>query len=690
MAVNLSFIGGAGWQFFTDDGVPLSGGKIYTYVAGTTTPQVTYTSRDGVTPNSNPIILDAAGRTPQQIWSTEGVLYKYVVKDANDVLIRTWDNIGGSVVASDLAQDLANTTSNAKGDALIGFRQSDANGFMLGSVGRTVNNKLQEIVSLEDFGAVGDGLVDDAAAISSALASSAGSINLDSLTYAVTTGNFSLQDKELRGTVNSTIKGVSGALLFAADGAVKVSGVAFDTYSSALNNVTATDPAVTLDIDSSVFKNGALSGVNVSAPIASAQISGSLFSENKGPSIRFGSNVYSLQAGWGPVSVTYNVINNVSSPGTASTVGGVLSYAPYSKIIGNDIRNVTGGVGDETFGVYVKSKYAAIAFNNIENVTSTGVTLYGINLKGSDSTSTDSPQGHGAMAIGNVVAGGNSVTGLQMQADQQSAIGNFFVGVLAGIEQGSAVLSDNLVLGNRTKSSGGVASRGVTASVDAGERLIDAYGIHSNVRIGVRYVTTGTNAIDRLLIAGQHLESDAAPGAQGVIVQAGTPGKITNVTVRDITTKNHSRAVDFVGVYGGIIENIRATGLITPTRPFSITDCKNVVGLNVWEYSVQTTDNTPTFVYDMNISNGNLLTIKAKCFARKSDGTSEAHIEQSFLFKQESGVASIVASGTPVKLGSGAVGGLTAAITSNRPAIRVTGVSAETWDWTVWIDFDLK
>jgi hypothetical protein len=29
MAVNLSFIGGAGWQFFTDNGIPLAGGKIY-------------------------------------------------------------------------------------------------------------------------------------------------------------------------------------------------------------------------------------------------------------------------------------------------------------------------------------------------------------------------------------------------------------------------------------------------------------------------------------------------------------------------------------------------------------------------------------------------------------------------------------------------------------------------------------
>lgn len=176
MSVNLSFIGGAGWQFFDDNGNPLSGGKIYTYAAGTTTPQATYTSRTGIVPNANPIILDAAGRTPQQIWSTEGLLYKYVVKSATDTLIRTWDNIGGSVVASDLSQDLAAPT----GSSLVGFTGfkaqvgtvqnlassagSDWLGFLqagTGAIPRSIQDKLRDTVSPEDFGAVGDGVTDD-------------------------------------------------------------------------------------------------------------------------------------------------------------------------------------------------------------------------------------------------------------------------------------------------------------------------------------------------------------------------------------------------------------------------------------------------------------------------------------------------------------------------------------------------
>ena len=56
MAVNLSPIGN-GFQFFTVLGEPLSGGFIYTYQAGTTTPLATYTTSAGTIANTNPIVL---------------------------------------------------------------------------------------------------------------------------------------------------------------------------------------------------------------------------------------------------------------------------------------------------------------------------------------------------------------------------------------------------------------------------------------------------------------------------------------------------------------------------------------------------------------------------------------------------------------------------------------------------------
>jgi hypothetical protein len=95
MAVNLSPIWGAGAQLFDNSGNVLSGGKIYTYAAGSTTPAATYTSDTGATANTNPIILNSAGRVTNEIWLTVGTIYKFVLKDANDTLIGTWDNIEG-------------------------------------------------------------------------------------------------------------------------------------------------------------------------------------------------------------------------------------------------------------------------------------------------------------------------------------------------------------------------------------------------------------------------------------------------------------------------------------------------------------------------------------------------------------------------------------------------------------------
>ena len=95
MTVNLSPFAGVGAQFFDDNGDPLSGGKIYTYAAGTTTPKATYTDYTGGTPNANPIILDAAGRTPGEVWLNYGDAYKFILKDSADTTVGTYDNIDG-------------------------------------------------------------------------------------------------------------------------------------------------------------------------------------------------------------------------------------------------------------------------------------------------------------------------------------------------------------------------------------------------------------------------------------------------------------------------------------------------------------------------------------------------------------------------------------------------------------------
>ena len=142
MTVLISPVAGAAWQLSNNSGVPLSGGKIYTYAAGTTTPQTTYTTSAGNVAHSNPIVLDSAGRVPAggEVWVTQSVNYKFVIKDANDTLISTNDNLYG---IADTSQFIGPTGSN-----LIGFIQGGAN-----AVAETAQSKMRQTVNVLDFGA---------------------------------------------------------------------------------------------------------------------------------------------------------------------------------------------------------------------------------------------------------------------------------------------------------------------------------------------------------------------------------------------------------------------------------------------------------------------------------------------------------------------------------------------------------
>lgn len=233
MAVNLSPVAGAAAQFFDNSGNVLTGGKLYTYDAGTTTPAPTYTNSSGVTAQPNPIILNAAGRVPDsgEIWLSDSVSYKFVLKDQNDVLIGTYDNLVGInsnfvnftgeeeqqtatqgqtvftlttlvyspsvnnlLVFVNGSKQISGTNYQETSSTVItfvdGLNVGDVVDFCTatpintntvtaaqvmydegcaGSVSRSVEAKLQEYVSVLDFGADPTGVTDSTAAIQAAL-----------------------------------------------------------------------------------------------------------------------------------------------------------------------------------------------------------------------------------------------------------------------------------------------------------------------------------------------------------------------------------------------------------------------------------------------------------------------------------------------------------------------------------------
>ena len=220
MTVNLSMFAGVGAQIFSNNGVPLAGGKIFSYQAGTTTPQTTYTTSAGNVAHPNPIILDAAGRIPSggEIWLTDSQPYKFVLQTSDDVLIATYDNVDGNgsgILASLAAPNGATLVgftgfksqvgtvddlADDDGSDWIGFKQSGAN-----AVARSAQDKMRDIFSVKDFGAVGDGVVDDTtaviAAITAAVASTPATLVFPAGVYKCTSvlGDFTASNLSLIG-----------------------------------------------------------------------------------------------------------------------------------------------------------------------------------------------------------------------------------------------------------------------------------------------------------------------------------------------------------------------------------------------------------------------------------------------------------------------------------------------------------
>ncbi len=115
------------------DGGPLAGGKIFTYEAGGLVPKATYEDAARAGNHPNPIVLDAYGK----ILAFGDGYYKFVVKDAADVVQYTWDylNYSGGFYEADVGavqtikyQDEDNTVRQVTSrNGLVVYKAADQN-----------------------------------------------------------------------------------------------------------------------------------------------------------------------------------------------------------------------------------------------------------------------------------------------------------------------------------------------------------------------------------------------------------------------------------------------------------------------------------------------------------------------------------------------------------------------------------
>ena len=168
-----------GWD---NNGRPLAFGLLYSYEAGTTTQTPTYTDSTGLTPNTNPVVLNARGEAPIWLNPTQG--YKLNLTDSTGNQIPNWpvDNIIGPlninqslIPAADDAYDLG-STSSAWRQLYLGANHSPALDTVSGIIGYYPRTPAEIAAGVTPvnfayppwgpnqvfrYGAVGNGVTDD-------------------------------------------------------------------------------------------------------------------------------------------------------------------------------------------------------------------------------------------------------------------------------------------------------------------------------------------------------------------------------------------------------------------------------------------------------------------------------------------------------------------------------------------------
>lgn len=203
-------------QFMDASGNPAVGYKLFTYLAGSSTPVVAYTDAGGLVAQTNPIILDSLGQvTNGQLWLAVGTAYKFVLQDAFGAMVDTVDNVTGiASVASAINQFQASgvtptyVSSNSftlSGDQTTEFhvgrrvQATVTGGIVYGTIVSSVYTSLTTIVITPDGVALDAGLsaVNLSILRADQLALPLGSPVMSGAPNYVTNGSFLINDRAL-------------------------------------------------------------------------------------------------------------------------------------------------------------------------------------------------------------------------------------------------------------------------------------------------------------------------------------------------------------------------------------------------------------------------------------------------------------------------------------------------------------
>lgn len=648
MSISLSLFAGVGAQLFTDSGSPLSGGLVYTYLAGTSTPVTSYTSVSGITANSNPIVLNAAGRTPAEVWLTDGVGVKFVVKTATGTTIGTYDNVfstdsGGTDVLSLLAA--------SSGSSLVGFIQSGS-----GAVARTVQSKERDTVSVKDFGAVGDGVTDDTVAIQAAItANYGGEVYFPAGTYKIALG--------LTVTAGIKLSGSGWGSILKVDSAV--------TRFLPLLAQNLVTPITGLTIRDLAF-DGSLKGQLDAGVIQLNNCVGFLVDHVR--IFNAGTPGESASQGVNGISFSAGALGNVGSQGSitnclieAVTKAGInwTSEAVNGYIAGNIVRNCTGN--GSTPGIQINGGY---------NVKVIGNSVYscqgsGIYIATSGNPGTERSSRYGIFtsnhSYNNGFSGFDWANATTVYFGKNIIANNHSYGNGASLGgNGFQIQNDTnaIVTGNYAYLNGynGFALTGGTLTTDINFSNNKAEANNSlGTSTGSGFYIGGTGLSRLRMVNNEAIDNQGLPTQRYGLLIDGSP-TIAGLYIREFI---HSGSVNKPGV---VISATAVLSNIDIELPFDYT----------------TTTATATNAAFFTIPDLSAISYRMKILARSSTGADRALYEKEMLAYRNGGAATVQGVAvTYIEVESNVAWDAVTFVTGNFVSSRITGAAATTINWVI-------
>lgn len=238
-------------RFTNDLGSPLVGGQVYTYFAGTSTNQDTYSDAALTVPNTNPVILDDTGSADIFLKGA----YRIRVFDKSGRFIEEQDNVTQAASQGD-ATELSNKVSAVESDLVTANTELSKvkldTGITAtakyGGVERTQAEKNSDYTTLMDFGGKCDGVTDDSNALQRYVDSGLKAINIPNVSLISKQININNSDLIIKTTGKGIICGGGiSFILFNCDGDNTVIDVDVDGNNTADGVVVSTGDNITIE-----------------------------------------------------------------------------------------------------------------------------------------------------------------------------------------------------------------------------------------------------------------------------------------------------------------------------------------------------------------------------------------------------------------------------------------------------------